>query len=362
MGSPAQCGRHFELNVAPSHAEGEWVSALNLWWDSDPSERYWMEITDRQDLGTDLLAPQADDAGRAYWSYNLVTDVRDGDVILHWHKSLMGTPGIVGWSTATGAVESSTIVWQARGTAGRQNGASGVEPAWRMPLTNYTPLLAPVDQNALRREERTLRKIHDDLAAQHGGPLYFPFAFSDLRPVRTAQGYLVKFPASLLDSFDELSLVPRPTGAPRPPRAQPRRGGKPHEAGYQQDARVRAAIETHAVMLAVDYFTQLGYAVANVGNVESFDLLVTGQADTRHVEVKGSSGRATTVELTDGEVRHATEYQPTDLFVVDHITWWREPDGSVSTDGGTPRVLHDWAPTHDLLTPTRYRYQVPKRW
>ncbi len=26
---------------------------------------------------------------QAYWSYNLVTEVRQGDVVLHWHKSLI---------------------------------------------------------------------------------------------------------------------------------------------------------------------------------------------------------------------------------------------------------------------------------
>ncbi len=76
--------------------------ALNTWWDDEPDERYWLEITDRSDLGADLLAPQVDDAGRPYWSYNLVTEVRQGDVVLHWHKSLVAVPAIVGWSLASG--------------------------------------------------------------------------------------------------------------------------------------------------------------------------------------------------------------------------------------------------------------------
>ena len=36
----------------------------HLWWSQDPREVYWLEITDRLDLGIDLKAPQADDYGR----------------------------------------------------------------------------------------------------------------------------------------------------------------------------------------------------------------------------------------------------------------------------------------------------------
>ncbi len=204
---------------------------LNPWWDDDPRERYWLEVTDREDLGADLHAPKLDDAGRPYWSYNLVTEVRDDDIVLHWHKSLMRTPGIVGWSTASGRPENSTILWQARGTYGRAHGPTGREPAWRMPLTGYTPLLTPIDQDVLRREEPALRAIHARLAAEHGNrPLYFPFAFSDRRPIRTSQGYLFKFPAALLDVFPELARLPAPSRRRQPGRSRPRPGREPGDA------------------------------------------------------------------------------------------------------------------------------------
>ncbi len=331
------------------------------WWDGDDTERYWMEITNRQDLGADLHAPKLNDSGRPYWSYNLVTDVRDRDIVLHWHKELTGTPAIVGWSTAVGAPQDSSIVWQARGTAGRAHGPTGAEPAWRMPLTDYTSLARPVDQNALRRAEPDLRRIHQQLDAQHRGPLYFPFAFSDKRAVRTAQGYLVKFPAAAVALLPELSVLPGATSA-RPGAAAPAQGPGSGDAGYQSDPRVRRAVELHAVAHATDYYTQLGYNVSDVGSTRPFDLLVGSPTETRHVEVKGSSGSATTVELTDGEVRQAADWQPTDLYLVRGITWRRQPDGQVSTDGGRAEVLHDWAPTPDRLAATRYRYTVPDRW
>lgn len=336
---------------------------MNAWWDDDPRERYWLEVTDRTDLGADLHAPKLDDAGRSYWSYNLVTEVRDDDIVLHWHKSLMQGPGIVGWSTATGAPEDSTIVWQARGTYGRAHGPTGREPSWRMPLTGYTPLLTPIYQGVLRREEHVLREIHTRLTAEHGTrPLYFPFAFSDRRPIRTSQGYLFKFPAALLDVFPELARLPGTSRRRHPPRSTPRPRRSRGDAGYLSDPRVRSAIERHAVERAIAYFTALGYLVEDVGHIKPYDLLVSQGTESRHVEVKGSTGNASTVELTEGEVKNALDHQPTDLFIVDGIAWQREPDGSIRTEGGTERVLHDWSPAIELLTPTRYRYRIPEGW
>lgn len=210
-----------------------------------------MEITDREDVGSDLWAPQLDDAGRACWSYNLLTEVRVGDVVLHWHKTLQGAPAMVRWSSVSGPPEESEIVWQARGTVGRAATASGPEPAWLVPLSGYALLLTPIDQDALRREEAELRSIKAELETSHDRSLYFPFAFSDKRPVRTAQGCLVKYPARAVGIFEELRAVPRAPGPGRPPRIPPRPVGT--TARYQNDPRVRAAVERHAVASAVDY-------------------------------------------------------------------------------------------------------------
>ena len=33
------------------------------WWQNKPDERYWLEATDREDIGADLKAPDADASG-----------------------------------------------------------------------------------------------------------------------------------------------------------------------------------------------------------------------------------------------------------------------------------------------------------
>lgn len=46
------------------------------WWEGIREERFWVEITDRPDLGFDLAAPQVNEDGHSYRSYDLVSGPR----------------------------------------------------------------------------------------------------------------------------------------------------------------------------------------------------------------------------------------------------------------------------------------------
>ncbi|MDQ1713928.1 MAG: hypothetical protein QOE45_3378 [Frankiaceae bacterium] len=331
---------------------------INRWWQDDPFERYWMEITNRSDLGSDLRAPQVQDSGRPYWGYSLVTEVQDGDVVLHWHKRSGGETGIVGFSTAVGPPEESTIVWTAHGSYGRKRPSLGPEPSWQLQLSDYRPLVSAVTQDDIRKAEPHLRRVQQDLIARHRSPLYFPFAFSKKRAVRTTQGYLVKFPAAALGVLRPLRSVPR-IERDTPPRARPVRKRSRSQAGYLADPVLRRALEWHAVRSAMDHYEELGFRAVPVGDTESYDVLAVNAEEERHVEVKGScSSDIENVELTRGEVRQANRHAPTDLFVVDEIAWWRNDDGTVSTTGGRVRWWRDWTPAPSALRPTRYRYRL----
>jgi hypothetical protein len=58
--------------------------AIRRWWNSRSEETYWLEITDRPDVGADLKAPQTKDDGREFWGYSLIKEVEAGDVIFHF--------------------------------------------------------------------------------------------------------------------------------------------------------------------------------------------------------------------------------------------------------------------------------------
>lgn len=49
--------------------------AVARWWDDAPEQVYWLEITQRSDIGADLAAPQFNYRGDEYWSYALVREV-----------------------------------------------------------------------------------------------------------------------------------------------------------------------------------------------------------------------------------------------------------------------------------------------
>jgi len=58
--------------------------AINEWWIDNPEERYWMEITDRENLGANLIAPTLAKGDKENFSYTLVSHVKPGDVVFHW--------------------------------------------------------------------------------------------------------------------------------------------------------------------------------------------------------------------------------------------------------------------------------------
>lgn len=209
----------------------------------------------------------------------------------------------------------------------------------------------------VRALEPELRKALAELEAQYpDGRLYFPFGFSDKRELRAQQTYFVKLPREVLEILGLGDL--QDTAGPQRPATKGKalkRGG----GGYIADSAVRSAIEWRAVNLAIEAYQASGYKVEYTGSFKPYDLAVEKGSDQRRVEVKGSSGAAETVELTTGEVKNSRGSTPTGLYVVDGIQWWREADGSVQADGGDVRWWNDWAAQDRMLTPIRYRYELP---
>lgn len=333
--------------------------AINDWWSGDPAERFWMETTKRTDLGVDLNAPRLNGAGKAQWDYTLVSETQPGDVVFHWHTSLVGRPALVGWSIITGPLAvDPDYSWMPQGTRGRARGVPTVGQGWRMPCGGFHRLDHPIDGQILAAREAPLRTVQAALKARTNGAVYFPFSFYRPGEIRAFQSYLTKFPATLLDVLPELAdaLPPDdvavPAKQPRRPRQQPGRAGRPN------DVRLRLAVEQHAVRLAREHYLRLDAAeVVEVG--KPFDLIVHGLGPVRHVEVKGSTTVLGAVELTVNEVAHASNHQPTDLFVVDQVEIVEQADGTYTTSGGRPRIWQDWMPAQMDLSPTRYAYALP---
>jgi len=253
----------------------------------------------------------------------------------------------------------SSLEWQSRGTYGRNHQSVGEEDAWEAPLSGYRELQPPLTQTIIRASDQSLRDARGDLEATHQGALYFPFALSDLRPVRATQGYLVKFPAALIDSFKELAEI-RQSAVDEPGDQPPRkpRSSKGGSSGYgrQRDVERRLAVEAYSVGdVKRHYEDTLGYNVENVGSREAWDLTARKGAEELHIEVKGSTMDRLVIDVTDGEVRHAEDNGNTMLIVIDHI----QMDSQLACSGGRWRYWSRWVPDRTELIATAYRHPLP---
>lgn len=328
---------------------------INAWWVGKDRERFWMEITNRVHLGADLWAPRVDKSGGEHRSYSLAKYVRPGDLVLHWRTQ--PESAIVAYSYVTGSRTDS----QNHESYGRRRPPSGEEPRWLVSLSGPQMLRTPVTLQRLRELEEQVQKVCDNLKDRIKGSLYFPYVFSVRRQLRTAQEYLTKFPYDLVSIIPELfemwDLARAEPGEP-PRLQQSENGSRTLCGGRQSDAELRRAIEHHAVETVSTLYRDNKYHVQDVGDHKSWDITACREAEEIHIEVKGSAGVRAAVDLTEGEVHHAEDHQPTHLVVVDCIDWVRTSDG-IRCSGGRVRRWRGWVPARSVLRPTAYRYPLP---
>jgi len=222
------------------------------WWESAPEEVFWVEITDRPDLGEDLAAPQLNEYERPYWSYDLVNEVAEGDVVLHY--AARPSNRISSWSRAVGQPYEGLLTWGAHGQASGRGPVDPYErPAWRRPLEGPYPIERPATMDVFREAEDEIRRVYDALRERHPGlPLYFPFQLSEHRPVRAFQGYMAKMPRELLLAIPQLAPVvglaeeTRPTAAAPAPLAGRGTFGAPYRRP-DENILTRRARDPHSV-------------------------------------------------------------------------------------------------------------------
>lgn len=184
---------------------------MSYWWEGRARERFWLESTDREDIGADLRAPDTDDSGEENWRYGLFRAAGVGDIVFHYNKR---ESAITAVSRIAGVAVNAPIVWAARGSYARKRRAAPVEvPGYRIPLVDTQPIFPPVTLDAIRSSRAAIEKIYYSLA-NRGVPLYFPFELS-ARPIRPLQGYAFKLPSSFVENFPELNKsVDALTGVP----------------------------------------------------------------------------------------------------------------------------------------------------
>lgn len=342
------------LGATVSH--GSAVDA-GYWWFGDSSERYWLESTDRTDVGANLRAPIADESGAPNWRYTIFRLAKPGDIVLHYHTP---SDAIVGFSMVDGEWHDEEITWAARGTFARAKGTTPHRrPGFVIPLRGFTKLPVPLTLERLRSEKEALKALAATAQAKHPRQtLYFPFELKS-RPVRPLQGYGFKLPRSFVAMFPELADA---LAAADPKRTFNGNGsaGSRGGQGRLQSPEERKAIELCAMDAAIAYLSERGYVIQDVSLNESFDILARRGAEVRHVEVKGTTGDATTVFLTANEVAVARKHPDRAmLFVLAGVTL--SQGEVIAASGGAPTVLFPWSIDDEALVPKQYEYTLPSR-
>jgi hypothetical protein len=129
-------------------------------------------------------------------------------------------------------------------------------------------------------------------------------------------------------------------------------------ASFGLSAAENKVIEKHAVALAIEYLSSLGYGkIQDVGDSESFDLIAETSLRTLKVEVKGSTGPANNVILTKNEVfLQKNSFPDNGLLIVSNIELTNSD--SLSASGGEIRFISPWNIDDSALTPISYDYKV----
>ncbi|HET6230252.1 MAG TPA: hypothetical protein VFE05_09300 [Longimicrobiaceae bacterium] len=219
------------------------------------SKSFWLEVTDRKDLGADLHAPQTNETGKPFWSYSLINALSSGDTVFHYHKP---RSAIVGVSRVDGNVREEEVQWAARGTSARNAKITPhMRPGWVRGLREFTQLDTLVTLADVRREAAALQELTARLKAEQKGAIFFPFALSHKRPPRPSQGYLFKVPDEFVRLFPSLAeaagvskevvyaigagtstpVAKRAVREPRPTTYQPSPLGRPYQAADEAASR-----------------------------------------------------------------------------------------------------------------------------
>lgn len=121
----------------------------------------------------------------------------------------------------------------------------------------------------------------------------------------------------------------------------------------------RRAIEARAMDVAQGHYRNAGWTVVDVSATSPYDLRCSVGRHQLAVEVKGTRGTGSVIQLTRNEVAWMRHHYPhTELFILAKIVLQSQGDDVFGT-GGMPRVITRWQPDATRLVPLAFDYTVP---
>jgi len=166
------------------------------WWEGDPEECYWAEITDRPDLGENLWAPK-----KNVWHYSLLTSVKPGDIVFHYQNERF-----VSASVAGAPLEERRKVWVPHKIApGNRSILEEPRLVWQLPLHGTVETTEPLTRTAINQSPTDYEFVTGWIkrAREAYGSTKGPFQLYPNR-IRAVQGYLTKLPSTFVEHFPQL--------------------------------------------------------------------------------------------------------------------------------------------------------------
>ncbi|CAN2188560.1 Domain of unknown function DUF3883 [Candidatus Nanopelagicaceae bacterium] len=337
---------------------------MNTWWKDDNSENLWVEITDRSDLGKNIIAPKRAQQGKVTPGYELLKHVSEGDLVFHWwmRPKLKESRGFYGYSTVVGTMQEGVLPWKSRGRYASLE-PEGEKPATFWNLDGFTEFNRPVLIGDINSKMPEILELLNEMEQQFGKPVYFPFCERQGK-LAVNQTYFAKLPLAFLSviKLQTLEMVEQDlTAAKNVTRIVPK-NKRQSAVGFsrQMDPLKRIAVEKYAEDMVFNMLVDNGYQVERYG--KPFDLLAVKGEEVLKVEVKGKSEYATSVEVTVNEVEVAknqkNEYR-TLLAVVDGIDLVNN-DGKWTGSNGRLRLWWDLVFSEESLYPTKYLFTLPE--
>ncbi|WP_405903161.1 DUF3578 domain-containing protein [Streptomyces sp. NBC_00656] len=143
-------------------------------------------------------------------------------------------------------------------------------------------------------------------------------------------------------------------------RRSSRRATRPTRSGqgFRLTAAERRAIERRSVHVATHFFEAQGWSVKDVGDRESFDLLLRRGEERLHAEIKGTTSAGNDVILTRAEVEKQRRYYPANALVVVHSIVLDRTEEEPVASGGVLHCLSPWLIADEDLTVISYAYRT----
>jgi hypothetical protein len=131
------------------------------------------------------------------------------------------------------------------------------------------------------------------------------------------------------------------------------------QQGRRLTAAERKAVEEQAMAVAAEELRDRGWTtITRTAETKSWDYEVARKGSKARVEVKGSTGLISKIELTRNEVASARTFPHSMLVLVSRIAI---AANGREASGGAAQVVDPWVLDESRLVPERYSYSPHKR-